>query len=114
MVDADQELGYAELKPSQQRAIKAFVEGHDVFVCLPTGRGKSLCYGVLPLVFERLRGSCDRSHTGTEHARQSLVIVVSPLKALMKDQVESFKKKGVHALCVAGQEDEESTTLCLA
>ena len=38
----------------------------------------------------------------------SLVIVVSPLKAFMKDQVESFKKKGVHALCVAGQEDEET------
>ena len=100
--------------PSQQHAIKVFVEGHVVFVCLPTGSGKSLCYGVLPLVFERLCGSRDHSHTGTEHASRSLVIVVSPLKALMKDRVESFKKKGVHALCVAGQEDEESMTLCLA
>ena len=60
------------------------------------------------------RDSRDRSHTGTEHTRRSLVIVVSPLKALMKDQVESFKKKGAHALCVSGQENEESTTLCLA
>ena len=64
---AAQELGYVELKLSQQRAIKVFVEGHNVFVCLLTVSGKSLCYGVLPLVFERLRGSRDHSHTGTEH-----------------------------------------------
>ena len=56
MVDAAaQELGYAELKPSQQRAIKVFVEGHDVFVCLPTGSDKSLCYGVLSLAAQPLR-----------------------------------------------------------
>ena len=47
---AAQELGYAELKPFQQRAIKAFVEGHDVhvFVCLPkVNGGNSVSGGIL-------------------------------------------------------------------
>ena len=43
-------LGCQSLKEEQKRAVKAFVEGKDVFVSLPTGYGKSLCYTLLPLV----------------------------------------------------------------
>ena len=42
-------LGYSKLKPEQEQAILAFVSGKDVFVALPTGYGKSLCFGLLPL-----------------------------------------------------------------
>ena len=45
-----------ELKAEQLAAISAFAHGKDTFIALPTGYGKSLIYGILPLVFDRLRG----------------------------------------------------------
>ena len=65
-------LGYSSLKPEQELAILSFMEGNDVFVSLPTGFGKSLRYAALPYAFDQLRAT----------ARQSIVIVVSPLIAL--------------------------------
>ena len=44
-------LWYTSLKQEQKDAIKEFVKGHDVFVCLPTGFGKSLCYIILPMLY---------------------------------------------------------------
>ena len=60
-----------------------------MFVCLPTGSGKSLCYWILPGVFDRLRGLDS----------YSVVVVVSPLKALMREQVEALKGRGSRAVC---------------
>ena len=54
-------VGIASLKAKQREAITRFVGGEDVFVCLPTGFGKSLCYALLPLVFDYLRGSAGHS-----------------------------------------------------
>ena len=67
-------LGYV-LKPEQRRFIFQFASGSDVFVSLPTGYGKSLCYTLLSSVFDLLRGVKEKS----------IVLVVSPLLALMKD-----------------------------
>ena len=75
---AVQRLGFADLRPQQmEQAIKTFMQGKDVFVTLPTGYGKSLIYSVLPYAYDELRG-----------CRGSIVIVVSPLLSLMKDQVK--------------------------
>ena len=49
---AARELGYANLKPEQLDVVETFVKGRDVFAVLPTGYGKSLCFGCLPLVFK--------------------------------------------------------------
>ena len=49
-------LGYTKLKPPQEEIITEYVLGKDVFVSLPTGFGKSICYGCLPIVFDKLRG----------------------------------------------------------
>ena len=68
------------LKPEQRTSIFQFASGSDVFVSLPTGYGKSLCYTLLPPVFDLLRGVKEKS----------IVLVVSPLLALMKDQ-ETFR-----------------------
>jgi superfamily II DNA helicase RecQ len=45
------------LKEKQLEAILEFLSGKDVFVCLPTGYGKSLIYGILPLVYDELKGT---------------------------------------------------------
>ena len=59
----------------QKLAVQSFIHGQDVVVSLQTGSGKSVCYWLLPSVFEHLRGiAC------------CTVIVISPLVALMKDQ----------------------------
>ncbi len=57
------------------------LRGKDVFGVLPTGYGKTLCFSCLPIAFDNLLGTA----TG-----QSLVIIVSPLKALMEDQVRTY------------------------
>ena len=51
---ATKALEYSELRPNQELAVKHFLRGHDVFVSMPTGRGKSLCYCLLPKAFDFL------------------------------------------------------------
>ena len=77
-------MGVAELKEKQKDAI---VEGNDVLVILPTGYGKSLCFALLPLVFDYLRGE----------ANTSIVICVSPLTSLMMEQRTRFSHRGLSA-----------------
>ena len=71
--------GFRSLRPLQERAMRAVLEGRDSVVVLPTGGGKSLCYQA-PAV---LRG-------GT-------TVVISPLLALMKDQVDNLQASGIQA-----------------
>ena len=50
------QLGIATLTGDQERAVCEFVRRRDVFVCLPTGSGKSICYALLPLLFNLVHG----------------------------------------------------------
>ena len=52
-----EKLGYSRLRPKQYEVVQHFLKGLDVFVSLPTGSGKSLCYWVLPMAFDYLRKS---------------------------------------------------------
>ncbi len=72
-------FGFDELRPLQADAMRAWLSGRDVLVILPTGGGKSLCYQAPALV------------------RDGLTLVVSPLIALMKDQIDSLLSNGVRA-----------------
>lgn len=81
--------GYSELRPMQSAAIAAGVEGRDCLTVLPTGGGKSLCYQVPPLV------------TG------KATIVVSPLIALMRDQVRGLELNGYPAAAIHSGIDHE-------
>ncbi|MBX3461998.1 MAG: DNA helicase RecQ [Planctomycetes bacterium] len=75
-------FGFASLRPLQREAIAAALDGRDALVVLPTGGGKSLCYQLPALVQERL------------------TVVVSPLIALMQDQVAGLRLHGVAAAAV--------------
>ena len=71
-------LGYAMgMKKEQLEVVLAFLSGNDVFAVLPTGFGKSLCYACLPFAFELL----------VETEEGPIVVVVTPLTAITKDQV---------------------------
>ena len=90
------QIGYSTLRPKQEEVILDFVRGSDVFVSLPTGSGKSLCYSLLPGVFDeihRLQGV-------------SIVIVVSPLVALMRDQVRAMTERNIRAVYVGDAGDD--------
>ncbi len=72
-------FGYRQFRSHQAAIVETLIEGHDAFVLMPTGGGKSLCYQIPALV---------RPGTG---------LVVSPLIALMQDQVDALKEAGVRA-----------------
>ena len=52
--------GYFPLRKEQREVVNIF-KGNDVFVCLPTGFGKSVCYGILPKIFDLINGTASRS-----------------------------------------------------
>src|SRR5262252_7178333 len=72
--------GFQGLRPLQEQAMRAVLDGRDSLVVLPTGGGKSLCYQA-PAV---LRGDT--------------TVVISPLISLMKDQVDALQACGVPAI----------------
>ena len=74
--------GYDSFRPKQEDIIQSALDGKDVLGILPTGGGKSVCFQVPAML-----------HDG-------ITIVVTPLVALMKDQVQNLNNKGIKALCV--------------
>ncbi len=82
------------LKEEQKQAIHAVYDAKDVFVWLPTGFGKSVCFQTLPFVFDYKLGLADA-------VKKSVVLVIAPLIALMVDQVRSLRAKDVNAVIMS-------------
>lgn len=74
--------GYDGFRPMQEEIITAALEGKDVLAIMPTGGGKSICFQVPGLM------------------RDGITLVVTPLIALMKDQVQNLNDRGVRALAI--------------
>lgn len=76
--------GHEQFRSPQKEIIETVLSGKDVFVSMPTGGGKSLCFQIPSLM------------------QEGLCLVVSPLVALMKDQVENLQKKNIKAIALTG------------
>jgi len=74
--------GYDAFRPMQKEIISAALEGRDVLAILPTGGGKSVCFQVPGMM------------------REGVAIVVTPLIALMKDQVQNLERRGIKAIAI--------------
>lgn len=74
--------GYEFFRPMQEEIVSSALEGRDVLAILPTGGGKSVCFQVPAMM------------------KEGIAIVVTPLIALMKDQVQNLAGRGIKALCV--------------
>ena len=89
-----------ELKLKQVEAIRLVYERKDAFVWLPTGYGKSICFQILPYLFDfKLR------RISAPRIKRSVILVVSPLLSLMIDQVSDLKSRGVQAAILSGNHD---------
>jgi ATP-dependent DNA helicase RecQ len=93
-------FGYDDFRGGQAVAVDALCAGRDAVVLLPTGAGKSLCYQVPAIVAARRGG-------GT-------TLVVSPLIALMNDQVAALAGRGVAAAALHSQQDEVAQRAVIA
>ena len=87
-------FGYAEFRATQAEVIEHVMSGRHAMVVMPTGMGKSLCYQIPALA--------------TDPSQGELVLVLSPLIALMQDQVDSLLSRGIDAAFINSSLDRET------
>jgi bloom syndrome protein len=87
VIESRRKFGHVKFRPGQREIIQNAIQGRDVFVLMPTGGGKSLCY--------QLPAWCC----------PGLTVVVSPLLSLIQDQIQSMNKLGVESVFLASTQD---------
>ncbi|MDG2151780.1 MAG: RecQ family ATP-dependent DNA helicase [Polaribacter sp.] len=80
---------YSEFRPQQEEIITSVLEQNDVIALLPTGGGKSICFQIPAL------------------SKEGVCIVISPLIALMQDQVENLNKRGIKAIHIPSRKSQD-------
>ena len=84
-------FGFPEFRPGQEEIVRAVAEGRNVLAIMPTGGGKSLCFQLPALM------------------REGVTVVISPLIALMRDQVRGLREAGVEAGALTSGNTPEET-----
>lgn len=87
--------GHSSFRSQQEEIVDDVINGHDVLALLPTGGGKSICFQVPGL------------------AREGITLVISPLIALMQDQVQNLKKHGIKAIAITSAMSQREIDICL-
>ena len=87
--------GYSSFRPMQEQIVNAALQERDVLAILPTGGGKSVCFQVPAMM------------------KEGIAIVITPLIALMKDQVQNLRDRGIKALAVYAGMNRREVDLAL-
>ena len=91
-------FGHDQFRGIQREVIDRVLAGRHALVIMPTGGGKSLCYQLPAVVLHRQKTA--EQKTSNAKSRPPLTLVLSPLIALMKDQVDALQAKGIEATFV--------------
>ncbi|THX44296.1 ATP-dependent DNA helicase [Aureobasidium pullulans] len=91
-----EKFGYPAFRGEQEKIIRAILRGENALAIMPTGAGKSLCYQIPAIAFPEM----DKQSGNIRPHGAGITLVVSPLIALMKDQTDALKKKGIAADCL--------------
>ncbi|KAI0405162.1 ATP-dependent DNA helicase recQ [Xylaria palmicola] len=95
------DFGYDDFRHEQAAAIRSILQGSNALVIFPTGAGKSLCYQIPAIAFPELDAAgLTQRQSKTAAIGSGITIVVSPLIALMKDQVDALQRRGIPAACL--------------
>lgn len=89
-------FGYTQFRAGQAEVIDSILHGQHCLVIMPTGMGKSICYQIPALILAKQNQKQEPSSGSTN----PLTVVISPLIALMKDQVDSLVRRGIDATFV--------------
>ena len=94
-------FGYDAFRPMQEEIVASVLAGKDTLALLPTGGGKSLCFQIPTLVM------------AADNEDEGLCLVITPLIALMRDQVENLRQRGILATAIYSNASP-TTTACMA
>jgi len=109
-------FGITNFREYQVEGIKSILDGKDVFVCQPTGSGKSIIFQSIPFFYGNVVEAPPSSEKVFAHGSDSTVwiscekcvLVISPLVSLMMDQIKDLGSKGIKSLCI--RNDNENPT----
>ena len=99
-------FGYDDFRPGQAEIIESVLAGNDTLALMPTGGGKSLCFQIPTLAMSVSTDTSEKTNkdslgsTTAAEKEGCLCLVITPLIALMKDQVENLKRRGILATAI--------------
>ena len=95
-------LSIKQLNGKQREAVMSFVEGKDVFVSLPTGFGRSICFQILPFVLDYMNSPSPAEEVVDKY----IALIVEPTAAIMRDQVSRLLSVGISAAFINHEQDD--------
>lgn len=105
----EKHFGFASLHPEQQVAVDAILNGRDCSVTAPTGFGKSLCFA-LPALVSYSIDDCQGRTSVPRNGGRALTVVVSPLLALIADQIVGLQRKKIPCAMISSSQTQKQNS----